>query len=385
MKRVGIFVETSLASGREILEGISSYVRGRDDWQVTQASEQLGSFSFKYAEKWEGDGAIARITDKKMLHNLQAKALPVVDVLGNFAESPFPVVQCNNQAIGRSIANDFIEKGFFNLAYYGLIEERWSQARGEAFEIESTQSGARYYEMIFQRKDLQKRGMEDWLCRTEKWLRGLPKPVGLCIASDQFAPMVFESARRAGIKIPEEISVIGVDNDAPFCSLCNPALSSLEPDHFQVGYQAALTLDQLMEGRPTKQRVTEVQPGRIHERRSSSELAVADPALAAAMHAIAQRACTGISVDEVAKAAGVSRSVIQRKFRNTLHRSIGESILSAKLRRARELLTETNHSISRVAELSGFNSQEYLTHAVKLHLKTSPGKLRRASRTKSIG
>jgi LacI family transcriptional regulator len=380
VKRVAIFVETSLASGRQILEGIASYVHGRNDWEVYQYAGQLGSFSFDIAKDWTGDGAIARITDATMLHCLQARGLPVIDVLGNKSSSSLPVVKCDDTIIGKTIAEDFLEKGYHQLAYYGLKEEPWSLERGSAFEGICSNANAHFNAMYFERSELENLGTEDWLCRTGEWLLGLTKPVGLMIASDQFAPMVFEAARRARIKIPQEISIVSVDNDAPFCSLCNPPLSSLEPDHFRVGFRAAETLNTWMEGCAPKEAIIDIPPGKIHVRQSSCELAVSDSALGAAMRAISQYACRGISVDEVAKAAGVSRSVIQIKFRQQLKRSIGDSILNIKLGRARELLTETDHSIARVAELSGFNSQEYLTYAFRHHLMTTPGKIRRASR-----
>jgi LacI family transcriptional regulator len=380
VKRVAIFVETSLASGRHILEGISNYVRGRSDWEVCQYAGQLGSFSFAMAENWTGDGAIARITDEGMLRSLQGRGFPVVDVLGNSESSALPVVKSDDRAIGSTIARNFLEKGYTEVAFYGLNDERWARERKEGFAAVARDAACGCAELAFARSDLDRMDTQSWLVKTAGWLRALPKPCGLFVVSDQFAPLLFEAARRAQLKIPEEMSVLGVDNDAPFCSLCNPPLSSLEPNHLQVGYHAAAFLDAWMRDGAMPGQVIEVPPGRIFERRSSSELAVNDAALAAALHEISLRACSGLSVDEVARAAGTSRSVIQRKFRQTLKRTVGESILAVKLRSARELLMDTQHSIPRIAELAGFGSQEYLTYVLKKHWQTTPAKLRKQMR-----
>ena len=377
MYRIALVVETSLASGRQIVEGISKFVSERNDWSVYQHSGQLGELSIGFLEQWDGDGIIARISTPESLKILQQKQLPVVDVLGNCKNVSFPVVKCNDYLVGRAAAEYFLEKGFRDLAYYGSYEETWAQERSVSFLETAQRNDANYSKYIFKRADIRKFGLERHLLNTRKWLQELSKPTGVLVASDQFAPMIFTAAQRDGIRIPEELSLIGVDNDAPFCGLCNPPLSSLEPDHRQVGYRAAELLGQLMAGSAPTKMLIEISPSRIYERRSSSQLAVKDPILATALNLISQRACMGIGIDEIARETGVSRSVIQRKFRSKLHRTIGESILDVKLKRAREMLLETNLSIHLVAERSGMNSQEYLTYMFRKHLGTTPAKVRK--------
>jgi LacI family transcriptional regulator len=172
------------------------------------------------------------------------------------------------------------------------------------------------------------------------------------------------------------MSIIGVDNDAPYCDLCRPALSSVDPNHIGVGYQAAVLLEQLISGQVTQEEIIEVNPHMIHLRRSSSALAVDDPHLSKAIEYIRLHACTGITIDDISQHSGLSRSVLQRRFRSHLNRTVGESILSEKLTRAKELLHTSNRSMSHIAEQSGFNSQEYMSQVFRKHLQRSPKEFR---------
>ncbi|MFQ3225125.1 MAG: AraC-like DNA-binding protein [Lentimonas sp.] len=172
------------------------------------------------------------------------------------------------------------------------------------------------------------------------------------------------------------VDVVGVDNDRPFCNLCRPRLSSVEPNHELVGYRAAQTLERLINGEVLEQSVVEIDLHTLHPRLSSELIAIDDPALLKALNYIREHACEGTSLDAIALASGLSRSVLQRRFRVKLNRTVGDVILNEKLRSAREMLKETELPISLIAERSGFNCQEYMNHIFKKHLETTPRKYR---------
>ena len=380
MKRVAILVETALASGRSILEGISQYVHERDDWSVFHPTGYLGSTDPDGLEQWEGDGVIARISGSRVLESLRLKNVPVVDVLGNVPACPYPIVKSDDKAIGRMAAEHFIEAGHHHFAILGLEDERWSVEREEAF-LKTVRTRARSTASFHLNAD-EKRGghWNDNVRNTADWLEGLPKPLALMVASDQFGPMTMKACQRLGLLVPEEVSVVGVDNDQPFCDLCRPRLSSIEPDHVKVGYEAARLLDRLISGNPVPERQIETAPLTLQRRPSSDSTAVADPALVRALQFIRENACLGVSVDAVAREAGLSRSVLQRRFQASLGRTVGDSLLAVKLRRARDMLTFTDLPLVEVAERSGFNYQEYLTYIFKRHLETTPARYRAATR-----
>jgi LacI family transcriptional regulator len=376
MRRIAILIETSLASGRSILAGISQFLKEHPEVSVFHHSGQLGEMYPDSLIGWEGDGIIARVVNQSIADLLLETGLPVVDVLGNVSGSGFPLVKANDTAIGHMVATHFAEAGYRNFGLIGLRQERWSVQRETAF-FETAQSiNATKHTIHLKSTDSEAVNITQSLRSIREWLPKLPKPIGIMVTSDQFAPLLFEVAHELGIRIPEDISIIGVDNDAPYCDLCRPALSSVDPNHTKVGYQAALLLDKLVSGIPIKETTIEISPYMIRQRRSSSALAVNDPSLAKAMEYIRLNACGGITIDQISRHCGLSRTVLQRRFRSHLNRTVGESILNEKLTRAKELLHSSSQSISHIAEQSGFNTQEYMSQVFRKHFQRSPRQFR---------
>jgi LacI family transcriptional regulator len=213
-----------------------------------------------------------------------------------------------------------------------------------------------------------------------EWLTGLPKPCGILVASDQLGPHLLEACRRAGVAVPDEVAVVGVDNDETMCDVCNPPLSSVDADHQLVGYRAAELLDTLMQGGKAPSLLTYLEPRGVVVRKSSDVLATGDRLVAAALCLIRERACTGLSAQDVVAAIPVSRSVLQRRFRQETGRSIQEEIIRTRMNRARQLLAETELPLVEVAERAGFNHQEYLGATFKAQLGKTPLEYRREAR-----
>ncbi len=371
MKRIAILVETSLASGRAIVSGISRYLDENTDLAAFQLSGVLGAMAPEALRNWQGDGIIARIADEKLLDLVLAKNLPTVDVLGNVTPRTFPLVKCDDHAIGASVADHLMESGHRNFAFVGNSRVRWSKERQVGFfgKIGSTDRQASF--CISRRI----RG-QDGILSLRNWLSTLPTPVGIMVASDQMAPLLFEACHQLSLSIPENVSIVGVDNDPPFCNLCQPRLSSIEPDHSLVGYLAMASLAALMDGKKLPDKVVEISSHNLHRRRSSDHIAIEDPAVRLALGYIREQAANSPSLDEIASFAGLSRSVLQRRFRLHVNRTVGETLLAEKLRLARSMLSHTGLSLPVVAERSGFGTQEYMSLLFKKHLKTTPGKYR---------
>jgi len=376
MKRIAILAETSLASGRQMVSGISRFLDEHNDWSVFQHLGPLGALDPNAISQWQGDGIIARIANPELLALVQAKQLPTVDILGNIRPQPFPLVKCNDVSIGVTVARHFMEQAHRNFAFVGLNNERWSIERGQGFKDE-LQTHDEQVETYYLNQSSQNDNVAaENFGSLKAWLSQLQNPVGIMVASDQFAPIVFEACHQIGLSIPEDVSVVSVDNDPPFCDLCRPRLSSVEPNHALVGYQAALTLEALINGQALTKQVIEIDLHTLHPRLSSDLIAIDDPQILKALHFTRKHACDGISIDDIAQAAGLSRSPLQRRFRRVLNRTAGEIILTEKLRSARAMLSQTQLPLSLVAERSGFNCQEYMNYIFKKHLQTSPRQYR---------
>jgi len=376
MKRIAILVETSLASGRQILSGIAHYLQTQEGLSVFLHSGPLGEMNPTSLIDWQGDGIIARVLNPDIADLLEQTGLPTVDVLGNVPGQRFPLVKCNNQMIGTMVAESFIQSGFRNFGVIGLSGTSWSIDREIAFRHTAARYSGSQESLHFKATDSEEVHIPATMEALRNWLPTLAKPIGIFVTSDQLAPMLFEVAHELNLRIPEDISVIGVDNDATYCELCRPALSSVAPNHEQVGYVAAQMLDQMIAGTLPVDNSIEINPRMIHHRRSSSSLVVDDPNIASALAHIRLHACNGLSIDQVAQHCGLSRSVLQRRFRSELDRTVGELILTEKLNRAKRLLLQSNLSINEIAEQSGFNCQEYMSHVFRKHLQQTPNQFR---------
>lgn len=196
------------------------------------------------------------------------------------------------------------------------------------------------------------------------------------MCSDQRGAQFLEACRRASAAVPDEVAVISVDNDEPLCEVCNPPLSSVDAGHVQVGYEAAALLDRLLTGQARPDRPILIQPQGVVTRGSTDVLAIEDRKIAMVLRLIREHACTGIGVEALARQAGLSRSVQQRRFRALLQRTVHQEILSVRIKRACELLAQTDLPLVEIAERTGFKQQEYMGAVFKARLRRTPAQYR---------
>jgi len=376
---IALLVETSLASGRDILRGIARYVREHRPWALFHEPHGLEDSAPRWLRGWRGDGIIARVQTLAMAQEIGATGIPVVDALGVVPDTAFPLVHVDDAAIARMAAEHLLERGLRQFAFFGIEGENWSEQRYSGFrlavasvcrnvaryELPRDPSGARSWERVGD--------------RLARWIASLPKPAGVLVCSDQRGAQFLEACRRARVAVPDEIAVISVDNDEPLCDVCDPPLSSIVASHVRVGYEAAALLDGLLGGEPVPGSSILIPPQQVVARQSTDTLAIEDPSIAAALRLIRERAHTDLQVDAIAHELRMSRSVLQRRFRTRLKRSVHQEILAVRIHRARELLLNTDLPLVTVAERAGFKHQEYMGAVLKARLGTTPARLRRVS------
>jgi LacI family transcriptional regulator len=379
---VALLVETSLAPGREILRGIAAYVREEGPWSIAHEPRSLEESVPRWLERWDGEGIIARVQDQRIARAIAAVGVPTVDVLGVVEGLPFPLVHVDDQAIGRLGAEHLLDQGFRRFGFFGIEGENWSDRRGEAFAERVAAAGFTAVDHAMPRHTARQERWEDSERDLASWLAALPKPTGLMIASDQLGPHTLEACRRANVMVPDDVGVIGVDNDGPLCEVSDPPLSSIWPDHRRVGYEAARLLDSLMDGGDRPAAPLLLAPRGVVPRKSTDALAVDDRSVAQALRFIREHGCEAIEVDDVVRRVPLSRSVLQRRFRTLLGRSVHDEIVRVRLARARELLQETDLPLAEIAERAGFRHQEYMGAVFRRRLRQTPGALRRSVRRK---
>ncbi len=378
--QVALIVETSLASGRDILSGVARYVREHGPWAIYHEPRSLEEMVPRWLKSWKGDGIVARIQNRQIAKAVAAVGLPTVDVLGVVPDCGFPLVHVDDAAIGRSGADHLLERGFRHFGFLSIGRENWSQLRAAAFAARVAAGGCTCDTLQIARRTAKSGSWERYEAELAQWVGNLPKPAGVMIASDQLGTAVLEACRRAGVHVPDDVGVIGVDNDEPLCLVSDPPLSSIWPNHAQVGYEAARLLDAMLRGQPPPKSPIYLSPGHIVTRLSTTTLAVEDRVVAAAARFIREHASDGINVEDVVREAAVCRSVLQRRFKDVFRRTIHDEIVTARLGRAKELLRDTDLPLALIAEKSGFRHQEYMGAVFKQRLSTTPARYRIDSR-----
>jgi LacI family transcriptional regulator len=377
---VALLIETSLGSGRDILRGVARYVREHEPWALYHEPHGLEESVPQWLRRWNGDGIIARIQTRRVAQALAASGIPVVDVLGVVPALPFPLVHVDDVAIARMAAEHLLERGFRRFGFFGIEGENWSEQRYAGFcaAVAAVEPQVPIYRLPRDAKG--RRSWERAENQVARWITALPKPAGILVCSDQRGSQFLEACRRAGVSVPNQLAVVSVDNDEPLCAVCLPPLSSIEPGHMNVGYQAAALLNDLLRGASPPRKAFALQPLETVTRLSSDTLSVADPRIRMALQLIRVQAPAGVRVDSIARQVGLSRSVLQRRFRALLHRSIHQEILNVRIQRARELLTETGISLAAVAARAGFKHQEYLGAVFRARVGKTPAQVRAEAR-----
>jgi LacI family transcriptional regulator len=266
-----------------------------------------------------------------------------------------------------------LERGLRNFGYCGDDRFNWSRWRREAFHQYIGESG-------FECSD----GPSGGASELAEWVRALPKPAGVFACYDVRGREVLDACRLADVEVPHQVAVIGVDDDELLCELSDPPLSSVIPDSRRTGWVAAELLSEWMNGCRPRSTAHRIPPLGVTTRRSTDMLAIEDPELAAALRFINERACQGITVDDVLGQVALSRRVLESRFQRVLGRSPHAEILRAQLERAKQLLMQRNLTLSAVAHQTGFRNGEYLGTVFKREFGLTPGQYRKLHRSYSL-
>ena len=384
-KRIGLLIERTRAFGRELCEGIISYAQERDDWEIAF----LNVTDVKSLRKMRDiDGFIARVTSETLARDLKRTSRPVVDVYYDFAHKDFAVVKTKHERIGVLAAEHFLDRHFRNFAYcpYGggrtsrycqLSFTRRLRREGFGCAVYGGRDAGRY-EFDDSAVIAETIGLPRIVKSLEKWLRSLKKPVAVFCPGDLRAWQLINVCRLAGIDVPREVAVLGLDNDMILCGSSRPMLSSIDPDTRRIGRVAAETLAAMMDGTaPRGQIVRQVDPAGIVARKSTETIPDAPSWLSDALVFIRRNAKNGISATDVFRMLGRSHTIVTRAFRSALGTTVQRAIADARLDEARRLLLGTDASIKQVAALSGFASVSYMLQAFTAKYGVSPGAWRR--------
>jgi LacI family transcriptional regulator len=374
---VALIIETSMAYGRGLLRGISRYVTSHGYWSIYVDQRSLNDPPPTWLDDWNGHGVIMRAQTRRLAQVVADLQVPAVDTLHQFSGLNVPLVIPDHAAVAETAADYYLERHFRSFAFVGVERALWSKLRRDAYAAALRKAGypCHVYSPLSRRRFLEswEGGQQD----LAEWLGDLPKPVGVFTAHDLRALCVLDACRRHGLAVPEQVAVIGVDNDEPLCNLGDPPLSSVQIDHEQIGFEAAAVLDRMMQGKRAPQKPIVIKPLGVATRRSTDVVAIDDQLTARAVRYIHQHACEGADVTEVARHCGVSRRSLERSFNQFVGMSPHDQIVRTKVARAKQLLLETDYPLDVVATRSGLSHAAYLNVLFKREVGVPPGEFRR--------
>jgi len=376
--QVLLIFQTRFEECTAMLKGVAHFERSHQLWIGFLDDEARGEKDPNWLRRKKWDGVISRHTTPSLVKACMDLRLPLVDLNDTDPFPGVPKIRPDNQGLGHLGAEHFIERGYQHFGFAGFANCGWSRERRDGF-VEALRLTNRTCEVF----DVKYPGDYTPFWDSQQiealvdWLRLLPKPVGIMACQDMRAQQVISAAHAAGILVPEEVAVMGANNEPIRCELAYPPLSSVIPNAFQSGYRSAETLAVLMAGKTPESYDLRIDPIGVATRPSTDVMAINDRSVAAALSAIRQKACSGLSVDDVVKDAHASRSQLEKKFRKYLGRSPQAEIRRVQVAKIKQLLLETDFPLKRIAELTGFEHLEYMSVVFKRLTGSSPGSFRR--------
>jgi len=366
-----------------MLKGIANYERSHQPWAAFLDDEARAEVDPRWLHTNKWDGVISRHTTQDLAQTCEKLNLPLVDLNDTPPFPGVPKIRPDNTVMGHFGAEHFMERGYRHYGFCGFTNTGWSCERRDGFveALRLTGHECHLFDVEYP-GDLTPFWDAKQTTALGTWLRHLPKPLAVMACNDLRALQVIGAAQAVDLLVPEEVAVLGSNNDTIRCDLAHPPLSSVALNAFQSGYKAAEFLDQLMAGRKLETYDVRIEPLDVVTRHSTDILAIADKNVAAALSFIRENACRGITVGEVLHHAFASRSALEKKLRRYLGRSPQAEIRRVQVAKIRQLLLETDFPLKKIAELTGFEHVEYMCVVFKRLTGDPPGVHRKKNKAK---
>lgn len=349
----------------ELCRSVFDYGQNVAHWQFVGTKEPTFSMPPEW-EKLNLDGIIGNFLAKDSQREAIRLGIPTVNISNSMQNSSLPCVTHDDQAIGRMGAQHLLELGVVNFAFFGDSAGRSSTQQEEGFRIEIEQAGRVCH--VRDGNGLEKREA------ITRWLAELPKPIAIMTANDYMARHTINEAVAQGLRVPEDIAVLGVNNYRWAVLMSAVAPSSIELSWYRIGQVAAQTLEGLMDGGTSPDRY--IPPLRVVQRRSTEIVASADPLVAHALQYIRDHLVEGIDVDDLLDQLEVSRRTLDNRMKDATGQSLYTAICRLRVEQAKQMLVKTDATMQRIARECGFDRQSRLNELFKRHTGMTPGQFR---------
>ncbi|MFA5293257.1 MAG: DNA-binding transcriptional regulator [Phycisphaerae bacterium] len=370
-----------------IMAGISEYIRDNGDWQLIVWPD-ISQKSLTFLKRRGCKGAFVSTQTATKAKELLQIGIPVIAVSTLQTLMNLPYISANSEQVAQMACEYLVEKKFVNFGFFGITQARWSAERLEYFSSYLAKMG--YVVNVFKERQVPitsdvipftrlwintalNTGQQELI----KWLKQLPKPVAILASCDIFACHLINVAKEAGLNVPDEIAILGVNNDHAICNICDPPLSSISLNFKKAGYSAAKLLDKIISGQEAMEgQCIEIQPTHVETRGSTDVFAIDDLDIVRALRYIRQNSNKPLQVNEIASNACMSKRSLQLRFHKIVGRSIHDEIIQAHFENAKVLLVETNLPVDEIALRSGFHYTSNMRRAFKQITGMLPQKYR---------
>ena len=363
MKRIILLLETSRAFGRELIIGIARYSKLHGPWSFYKEPIDLKS-SIPHLTSWNPDGIIMR--DSLISEELLKLKIPtILSIHDSKYPENLPVIKTDSRSIAKMASDHLIEKGLKNFAFCGFDNYDWSEGRKFYFNKFNKEAGFTTHNYLHPKKN-KRNNWEIEQQHVSAWIKSLPKPVGIFACNDDRGQHVLEVCKMINVKVPEEVLVIGVDNDPLVCDIGDPPLTSIALNIESAGYRAAALMDHMINKKKIIGKKIIVTPTHVVQRQSTDILAVNDPEVARAIAYIKKNAKNKILVKDVVKTTCLSRRTLERRFKQSIHRSIYSEIRQVRIELISKMLIETELPISQISSVFNFTDLEHISRYFKI-------------------
>ncbi len=382
-KRIAILFNASKAYDRKVISGIARYIQQGINWDLYLEEDYL--IHLEKIKSWKGDGIIADFDDPNIIEYVKSQSVKAVGIGGSYLDPEkyppgIPYVATNNHIIAKLAVEHFVSLGYRNMAFYGLPDRagnQWSREREESFvywqqELAPDAPDAHTYRGFLSSYKNWTKAMK----RLEEWLIELPKPVAILAATDTRARQLIEACRSAELKIPDQVAILGVDDDDIVNVLTGNRLSSVRQGSEYMGFLAAKLLDQQLKGEPVDPMVQVIEPIGIVQNASTDHFSVSDQVVKDAISYIKHHACDGIQATHVLRHLNLSRANVENRFRQHLNSSIHQEIVKVQLAKVKQLLLQSNMTLTEISEKTGYNTVQYMIMVFKKQTQLTPSQYR---------
>lgn len=382
---LGIF-ERANKSDRAMTSGLLSFLKHHPDWEIRLLDPRSDNFKEKLrrlALTWQINCIISstggtKFLDGKTLRK-QNPILIAIDPSAKHRNRMDGAVLIDDDAVAKAAAHLFASRQLTHLAY--VATDNTAEAEHSSVREQALGKYAQQHSRIYTFHPLKNRGRKlfDELEDLAAYLKRLPKPCGILAYCDELAIQVMDACHIAQIDVPEQVSLVGVDNETELCESLKPTLSSIMPDFEGAGYLAGKMTLAIVESsrRPKKTLIRRYSVKTVVERESTQDLRGGGRLVNIARAHIAANACTGEGVEKTARALNVSRRLLELRFREITGKTIKEEIAEVRLNNVRKLLRESSRTISDIAYSSGFGTVAAMMVSFKKRFGTTPGNYRK--------